>query len=75
MNKKELREQVADKISSEFGDGEPNLVFADELITLIRNATLDEVKEVVKSCERIEYGHTLTDAIKAIDNLRGNSDK
>ena len=69
---KELRENVADKLSYEYGVGGDNLAFANELINLI----LDEVKEAVNSCNKDVSDQCiwLDEAIKAIDNLRGSDD-
>ena len=73
MNK-ELREKVGEIYWSE--DRTDRAI--DELITLIRTATLDEVKESVKDIKTLlpEYGFdvfvNIEDAIEAIDNLRAN---
>ena len=75
MNK-ELREKAV-KVGIRNGYAIDDETY-NELITLIRTATLDEVKESVKDIKTLlpEYGFdvfvNIEDAIEAIDNLRAN---
>lgn len=81
--KKELREQAKRIGNPAYRDKESTCYTCDELdelITLIRTATLDEVKEVV-SDKRSEFSNGgmaefgVETALEAIDNLRGESDE
>lgn len=88
MNK-ELREKVYTIISEHDRDWQDSYLVTDELITLIRTATLDEVKETIDDSDMLEKKYDectsalgnqyirgrikkTRDAIKSIDDLRGN---